>query len=153
MKIIVSVLLLFLSCAFLAGCAQNSAEPPDNSVDVVDVIDVDLSALSITMVYAELNNILNNPNAYAGKRIKMGGPYYSVDSPESGQRNHYVAVEVADSCCVMGLEFTWDGEDAFPNGYPGEWEQIEVTGLYKSETEQLSGAYSFLVVEELRVLS
>ena len=166
------LLLTFSVFAFAASCGQeNEAGPPDGSLGGVsdefldnlndyaaehsgspaDEIDVDLSGISSLVVHGEVNKILSNPLDYVGKRIRMSGPYYHMVSQDSTSRYHYIAVERADACCVRSLEFVWKAGDAFPDGYPQDWDDIEVTGMYGSYTES-GETYYYIAVEKFIIL-
>ena len=60
-------LLLTLSACGKEPEAAAATENPQGKVDV------DLTALSSTMVYSEVFNMLNTPENYVGKTIKMTG--------------------------------------------------------------------------------
>ena len=131
-----AVFILILSAT---GCSGGDAIA-DGSVDV------DLTALSSTMVYAEVNNMMVNPGDYMGKTIKMSGPYYARYYDMTDIYYHYVIVEDATSCCVQGLEFILSGEHCYPDDYPDERDAIEVTGVFKSYDE-LGKTYYYLAVD------
>lgn len=46
-------------------------------------IDVDLTALSSTMVYSEVYNIITNPEDYIGKTVKMHGQFTFHENPST----------------------------------------------------------------------
>jgi hypothetical protein len=48
-------------------------------------VDVDLTQLSNTMVYAEVYNMMANPLDYLGKTVKATGPYYATYYDATGQ--------------------------------------------------------------------
>ena len=52
--------------------SKPAASEPTQSTDVVDV---DLTRLSSTMVYSEVYNMMNAPGDYIGKTIKMTGQF------------------------------------------------------------------------------
>ena len=112
---------------------------------------IDLTVLSSTMVYAEVYNIMAHPDEYMGKTVKMSGPYYASYYDETGLYYHYVVVEDATSCCQQGLEFIWSGEHKYPDDYPEESTEIEVTGVFSSYYE-LGRTYYYMAVNEISVL-
>jgi len=153
--------MLVLFCLILlsaSGCADNdarsgngSSETPGTTTTEVQKVDVDLTVLSSTMVYAEVNNILTNPGNYIGKIIKMSGLYYSSYSDITDLNYHYVVIEDATACCAQGLEFIWSGDHSYPADYPDESVNIEVTGVFGSYDE-LGSTYYFLTVGSITVL-
>ena len=166
MKKSISIMTVAIIAAVLiAGCNENqtatpraamgngeavSADVENNPGKSLD-IDVDIAGLSLLVVHGEVNKILNNPDSYAGKRIRMSGPYYHISPQGSSARYHFVAVEIADDCCIRGLEFIWEGGDAFPDGYPQDWADIEVTGVYNSYEED-GMVYYYIAVDSFNML-
>ena len=170
-KYLFIISILFLMSLLLAGCAKNGAfggennspAPPEQSANnspkneeqknevSIGGVDVDLTALSSTMVYAEVYNMMTSPDDYMGKTIKMSGPYYASFYDETGSYYHYVIVEDASACCQSGLEFIWKGEHNYPNDYPADQTKIEVVGVFESY-EELGQTYYYLSVDDIGVL-
>lgn len=100
MKKLVAVLLALVMTFGLVACGQTSEEQK---------VDVDLTKLSSTMVYAEVSNMCTEPTAYVDKIVKMRGKMavYPGD-----QRNYYACIiSDATACCAQGIEFlTKDGQ-------------------------------------------
>lgn len=102
-----------------------------------DGTDVDLTALSSTMVYSEVYNMVTSPDSYMGKTVKMHGQlgiYYGVNPDGSVNKDKaYYACIIADAlgCCSQGLEFelTDDSE------YPERGAYITVTGTFDKYEE------------------
>jgi hypothetical protein len=113
--------------------------------------DVDLTLLNSAMVYAEVFNIVESPDKYMGKTIKMSGPYYASYFDETDAYYHYVIVEDASACCSQGLEFIWNGTHNYPADYPADGEKIEVVGEFKSYVE-LGQTYYYIAADEIRVV-
>jgi hypothetical protein len=109
---------------FVSLSATSCAKPKARTIDV------DLTMLSSTMVYAEVFNIMMNPDDYIGKTIKASGPY--VTSLYQDEAYHFVLVEGADPCCPEGLMFVWNGNHTYPDDYPEEGTEIEIIGIFKS---------------------
>lgn len=110
-----------------------SSEPLTDPAGDVDV-DVDLTALSSTMVFAEVSNLLYDPIPYLGKTIRMEGTF-SVDhaytmegEPDLSETYFYCVIEDALACCAQGLEFSLADPPAYPEGYPEPGTQITVVG-------------------------
>lgn len=113
-------------------------------------VDIDLTVLSSTMVYAEVYNIMTDPETYLGKTIKVRGPYYPDYDDQSGRCYHYIVIEDATACCAQGLEFIWIGNHAYPGDYPAEGTRIEVTGVF-GEYEEFGEIYYYLTVDGISV--
>ena len=104
------------------------AEPDPN-------VDVDLTSMSSTAVYAEVYNMLTNPDDYIGKTVKMRGTFamYHDETTDA----YYFACIIADAtaCCSQGIEFVLAGEHAYPDDYPALDETITVTGTFSTYYE------------------
>lgn len=109
------------------------------------LVDVDLTAMSSTMVYGEVFNITQNPQDYLGKTIKASGQYLTSYYDVTDTTYHYVGIADAAACCQQGLEFIWSGDHAYPDDYPAENADIEVSGVFKSYDE-LGLTYYYLDV-------
>ena len=152
------LLFLCLICVLTTSCSSTDAyqingNQPDTKGPSTksEIIDVDLTVLSSTMVYAEVYNIMTSPDEYMGKTIKMNGPYYASFYDETGLYYHYVVIEDATACCQQGLEFIWKGDHKFPDDYPEEETKIEVTGVFGSYDE-LGDTYYYLAVDDISII-
>lgn len=112
-------------------------EDVENKPDLskTEGVDVDLTLLSSTLVYAEVYNMMYYPEDYVGKIIKMKGSFNVYTDTEKGI--DYLAVLVADAtaCCQQGLEFTWEGHK-YLEDYPKMGTEMTVTGeveLYEED--------------------
>ena len=96
----------------------------------MDKIDVDLTALSSTMVYSEVYNMMTTPVDYIGKVVKMDGAFAVFH--DEGSSDYYFACIVKDAtaCCAQGIEFLLAGEHSYPKDYPYEGDEICVVGVY-----------------------
>ena len=94
------------------------------------IVDVDLTALSITMRAAEMFNMQMQPENYLGKTVKLQGSYSVTYSESTNTPYHFVLVADAAACCQQGMEFIWNGEHAFPEDYPVINKDIEVLGVF-----------------------
>ena len=112
---------------------------------------VDLTALSSTMVYAEIYNMWLNPDDYLGKTIKIKGDYYTSYYDETGLYYNLVVVGDAASCCQQWLEFIWNGDHIYPDDYPASQTKIELVGVFGTYNE-LDETYCYLMVDDITVL-
>jgi len=153
-------------CIFAAGCTDKdalnaesfasesengSSEKQQSSVSAGVSVDVDLTVLSSTMVYAEVYNMMVRPDDYIGKVVKMRGPYYTSYYDETDKYYHYVIIEDATACCQQGLEFIWDGGHTYPDDYPENNKNIEVVGVFESY-EELGSTYYYLAAADISIL-
>ena len=116
--------------------AEDPNTDPESSVHFdmssvnMDNVDVDLTALSSTMVYSEVYNMMTTPDDYIGKVVKMDGSFAVFH--DEGTSDYYFACIVKDAtaCCAQGIEFLLSGEHQFPKDYPYEGDEICVVGVY-----------------------
>lgn len=91
--------------------------------------EVDLTALSSTMVYAEVYNMVSYPEQYVGKTVKIKGKFRSAD----GENRMYYSCYIPDAtaCCQQGLEFRLKKE--IPDeDYPEQDTDIIVIGTFST---------------------
>ncbi|MCL2081542.1 MAG: hypothetical protein FWH16_05510 [Oscillospiraceae bacterium] len=139
------------SVAVIAAALLIFGMPRQGVKQKAEGVDVDLTILSGTMVYAEVYNMLSSPNDYIGKTIKAGGIYNVSFYAATNRYYHYVVVEDAASCCAQGLEFVLGDGSVYPGGYPEDQSKIEVIGVFGSY-EEFGGTYYYLTVEEIITL-
>jgi len=140
-KFMSALLSVCLAAVLFAGC--------DGEIKKARAIDVDLTVLSGTMVYAEVFNMMTRPDEYIGKIVKANGPY--VTSFYQDSYYHFVLVEGVDSCCPEGLMFIWNGEHAYPGDYPEEGTRIEFIGEFNNY-DGFDAPYYCFSVDEIVVL-
>ena len=111
-----------------------------------DGIDVDLTAMSSTMVYSEVLNMQQTPDKYVGKIVKMKGPF---NVSEIGD-NRYFACIIADAtaCCSTGIEFVWAGDHSYPEDYPEKDQEITVVGTFNTYME---GSSKYMQLKDAEV--
>jgi len=107
-------------------------------VDTPDAsVDIDLTAMSSDMVYATVYQmVLENPEDYVGKKIKMRGAYTTASSEKTDLTYHYVIISDATQCCSQGIEFVWGDGSHDASEYPELGTEIEVIGVYETYTEK-----------------
>ncbi len=108
--------------------------------------DIDLTELNATMVYSQVFDMVNDPDSYLGKSVKMAGTFQVYE----GESQNYFACLIADAtaCCAQGIEFVWEGDHSYPDDYPAIDSEITVTGVFDTymEDDQL---YCRLIDAEL----
>ena len=141
-----AAVLLLAGCGSKASAPSSSAAPstapsgtvtqPEPSPPAADAgdVDVDLTTLSSTMVFAEVSSLVYDPIPYLGQRVRMEG-IFSVDHAytmegevDLSQNYFYCIIEDALACCAQGLEFSLAGDYAYPEDYPAEGDTIRVVG-------------------------
>lgn len=125
---------------------DTSSDSLDNNTDNSE-IDVDLTTMSATMVFAEVYNMLVSPDYYVGKTVKMEG-YLSIYQDPTTEKIYFaVVIEDATACCMQGIEFTLTDDYTYPDDYPDFWETVTVIGEFETYFEgesqyvQLKDAY------------
>lgn len=103
--------------------------------DSVNDIDVDLTALSRTMVYSEVYNMMDTPGVYMGKTIKMNGTFAVYEDPNTGKLYYACMISDATACCTQGIEFVLDGDYNYPDDYPEVGSNITVLGTFDTYEE------------------
>lgn len=151
-KIFSIILFLYLGCVLFAGCSGEdvSKSGEESTTKEREEVDVDLTALSSTLVYAEVYNIMTQPKDYLGKTIKMSGVYSSSYYDKTNAYYHFVIIEDVAACCQQGLEFIWKGSHAYPDDYPEDKASIEVIGVFE-EYEEFDEIYYYLAVDDIVV--
>ena len=147
MKKIFRALALCLLFSVLSVCLVFGSSAETSPAESVPV-DLDLSAMSGTVVYAQVYNMMVEPQAWLGKMIRMAGYYNYYDDQEHGIVYHACIIPDATACCAQGIEFVWAGEHAWPDEYPEIGTDIVITGRLEMYEENGS-KYLHLVDADL----
>ncbi|MBO4637326.1 MAG: hypothetical protein J5685_09300 [Clostridiales bacterium] len=149
------ILVIFLLTCCLYGCRYSSPETSGESVtqateasadvstasdtecesDTSDQassggVDIDLTTMSATMVYAEVYNMIYMPDDFVGKTVKMEGSFLTMLDEQTGIRYYGCVIQDATACCSQGLDFEVAGDLIYPDDFPAVGEDITVTGTY-----------------------
>lgn len=144
----------------LAACGQKPTEPPQIVVNSpaatlaptqpptekpveaeksdTDEALVDLTQLSSTLVYSEVYNMVNTPENYVGRTVKMRGEMAVYEGPETENgRRYYFAVVIPDAtaCCTQGLEFVLADVSEQPEFYPEPGAEVTIQGEFQTYME------------------
>ena len=144
---------LLLTVLLLAGCAREeplsgsrpepsaqsssrsgpAAEEPSSQPESqseassdTETAEVDLTGMSSTMVFAEVYNMMVEPESYEGKTVRMQGELVSYPHPFTGEDCHAVIVKDALACCAQGFQF----QPAEGVTLPEDGTEVTVTGIY-----------------------
>lgn len=134
-----------LEKAFNIGKDNNAAA----GIEGTDSIDVDLTALSPTMVYAEVYDMLTSPQDYIGKTIKMDGEYTFYYDTETKQNYFACIIKDATACCAQGMEFRLTDDYTYPDDYPIMGDQICVVGTFSTYKE---GQYTYCTLTDSKLI-
>jgi len=143
-----SILLLsFLSliCLTATACFSRGSYNVESAS-----VDVNLTGLSSTVAYAAIINILQAPDNYIGKRIKVSGAYQAFYYEEFDRYLHFVVIEGPGGCCPQAIKFVYGEDRTSPDDYPTENAMIEIAGVFNSSEEMGSLIY-YLAVDSLTI--
>ena len=119
--------------AIFALAAQTFARP----------VDIDLTRMSGTMVYAQVYQMVMHPGKYVGKRIKMKGVFSSYYDDATKTRFFGCVIADALACCSQGLAFELAKERKFPDEFPKEGASITINGEFDLIKED-EGSYPII---------
>ena len=123
----------------LPTSAAEEAAPADAGASTGDFID--LTAMSSTMVFAEVFNMTTHPENYVGKTVKMQGIfstgklYAQEGTLEDGSTVFACIIQDAAACCAQGIPFDLAESRAYPEDYPELGAPITVTGTFEICTQ------------------
>ncbi len=98
-------------------------------------IDLDLTALSATVVYAEVYNMMVNPDAYVGKTVKMKGIMNTLYDEVNDVYYFACIITDATACCAQGIEFVLTEDYKVPDDYPKDGTEVTVVGVFDTYWE------------------
>lgn len=100
-------------------------------------VDVDLTILNSSMVYAEVYNMMYYPEKYIGKRVRMRGTYSYYKDEATGKV--YLACFISDAaaCCQQGIEFAFSDPEKEKKvvAEHEDYDDIQVVGVYDTYEE------------------
>ena len=105
------------------------------SLSNIEGVDIDLTALSSTVVYGQVYNMMYYPEKFVGKTIRMEGMY--SDYFDEAKDKHYYACIIMDAtaCCAQGVEFELTEDYVYPDEYPSEGDYCIVEGVFETYEE------------------
>lgn len=158
------VIFLLLISLITISCSKNKEDEsfndetyvferptPDSSIveQTPSNIDLDLTKMSSTMIYAEIFNMVIDPDSYNNKWIKVKG-FFQVFHDDYLNEDYYaIIIPDATACCQQGIEFTWQGDHTYPDDYPELNSEITITGKYIALETEDGISYSYLSVTDL----
>lgn len=113
-------------------------------------IDIDISRMSGTMVYGQVNQMIMYPSKYLGKHIKMKGIFSSYYDEEMERRFFGCVIQDALACCSQGLAFELAKPRKFPKEYPDEGAVITITGDFDFESDEGGGGFPIIRNAEMQ---
>ena len=111
------------------------------TADTAESTFVDLTALSSTMVYAEVFAMMSSPEDYVGKTVKMQGIFskgqlYAAGSLNDGGTVFACVIQDATACCAQGIPFELAGDYTYPRDYPELGDTITVVGTFEIHEQE-----------------
>lgn len=111
------------------------------TADTAESTLVDLTALSSTMVYAEVFAMMSSPEDYVGKTVKMQGIFskgqlYAAGSLNDGGTVFACVIQDATACCAQGIPFELAGDHTYPQDYPELGDTITVVGTFEIHQQE-----------------
>ncbi|MBR5962460.1 MAG: hypothetical protein IKZ98_15855 [Clostridia bacterium] len=122
------LLALYLALGSLSAAFAESASEPVQ-------VDLDLSQMSGTIVYAQIYNIMYDPGPYLGKVIRVRGYYSFFREPSNGNVYYACVIPDATACCTQGMEFVPFTEPEDPDHFLSDNADITVTGRLETYVE------------------
>ncbi len=100
----------------------------ENEVEADPSVDIDLTALSPTMVYSEVYQMMYYPEDYIGKTVRMEGLYDAYHDENTGNDYYACIIQDATACCAQGIEFRLTQDYEYPDATVNE---VEVKGTFQ----------------------
>lgn len=110
-------------------------------------VDYDLTKMNANMVYAQVFNLMLEPQKFENSTFKIQGSFIKANGPE-GQPVYAVIIKDALACCQQGLEFIWD----FAGAEPQIEQEILVIGKYTLTTTPDGLDHNYLAAQICQVL-
>ena len=126
-KAFCAVLIMALLLSPFAGFAETA--------EGFETIDLDLSLMSGTVAYAQVYQMVSEPENYVGKIIRMRGYFDVFEDQDTGIVYTSCIIPDAAACCAQGFEFIWAGDHAWPEAYPEPGTYLTVTGRFETYLE------------------
>lgn len=89
--------------------------------------------MSSEFIYATVYQMMENPESYIGKTVRMRGNYTASWYDVTSQYYHYVVIQDATACCAQGLEFLLKDTSL---DYPKDGDEITVVGTFETYMEE-----------------
>lgn len=131
--------------------AQNTAAriKPEHPAAKSVSVDVDLTALSSTMVYSEVLNIMTAPETYIGKTLKMNGIFSYYYDENTNKYYFGCIIQDATACCAQGIEFILTDDYIYPDDYPTEGDIVTVAGEFMTYEED---GFTYFTLKDSKLL-
>ena len=88
----------------------------------------DLTEMGADMIFATVYMIVTDPDAAAGKSIRVNGLLYTYPSADGNGESQYCIIKDALQCCAQGLEIAFKNK---PDQIPADGTEVLVEGILK----------------------
>lgn len=103
-------------------------------------VDFDLTQMNQTMMYAQVYDMIYNPDEYRGKSVRIRGPFNTYTDEETGDVHRAILIRDATACCTQGIEF----EPADPDAVmPAVDAEMTVSGVFDT---YMTGPFLFCIL-------
>lgn len=94
-------------------------------------VDLDIAAMSETMAYSFVYQMLSDPQTYLSKTVRVRGPLAISHYDPTNKDYYYVQIADTTACCAQGIEFLC------PAGVqlPAEGQTVEIVGKFMTYDE------------------
>lgn len=139
-KLIALMIVLAMMLVFVSSCSQNTtSEQTDYTDEFTEKeqneelkVDLDVTGFSITIVYALLENMVQNPDDYIGKTVKITGNM-STWKDSAGDDVYCLTIWDQTQCCSAEIRIKFDYEKVDKSSIPSPGEDYTVIGIFDSE--------------------
>lgn len=139
------------SYAALYPYQEMDSEVSDSiSLSSIEGVDIDLTALSSTMVYGQVYNMMYYPENFIGQTIRMEGFYSDYYDQAKGKRYFACIIMDATACCSQGIEFELTEEYSYPDDYPEVGDEVVVEGVFDLYEED---GYDYCVLRNSKLIT
>lgn len=139
-RIIALFLIIAMTFVFVSSCSQNTKTEDTKQSEVITEkeqneelkVDLDVTEFSITIVYALLENMVQNPDDYIGKTVKITG---NMSTWKDKNEDDVYCLTIWDQtqCCSAEIRIKFDYEKVDKSSIPSPGEDYTVIGIFDSE--------------------
>ena len=155
----ITALSLLTSCGNVSAVVVEETSSSDSNIsaseefDTVNLmnnhVDIDLTALSSSMIYAQVYDMVYKSDEYTGKSVKVKGPFSYFKDANTGKEYFSVSVSDISACCSQAIEFVLKDERKYPDDYPALDTEITVVGNFHCYKE---GVYTYCQLTDAEIV-
>jgi hypothetical protein len=125
--------------------ASASTSEEEELSDLADADYIDLTALSSTMVYSEVYEMMYYPEKFVGKVVKAEGIFSDFYDEEKDKNYFGCIIMDATACCAQGIEFEPLPNYSYPGDFPNDGDMVTVEGTFDTYEED---GYTYCTLRE-----